>query len=341
MAKSVSIGGREVGPGQVPFVIAEIGANHNGDMRLCEKLVEAAANAGADAAKFQSWSDTSLISETQYKKVNGLREQLQKYQLTPSQHERASAICRDYGIMFCSTPFAMEEADMLERLDVPFFKIASAEVTYSAFLRHVALKGRPIVLSTGMADLGEIERAIKTIREAGNDQLVLLHCVSLYPPDFRNVNLNNIRMLAETFDVPVGFSDHTIGVACPLAAVALGACIIEKHFTLDKALEGWDHAVSADPGELATIISEGRNIHEAMGAYCRVVGPAEREMRAGFRRSLVTRRAMKAGDVIAEGDLGVKRPGTGISPDESVYVVGRRLARDVGVDELLMRSDLQ
>ncbi len=341
MAKSVTIGGREVGPGHTPFVIAEIGANHNGDMQLCERLIKAAAEAGADAAKFQSWSDSSLISETQYRQASGLREQVRKYQLTPPQHELASAMCREYGIFFCSTPFAMEEADMLERLDVPFFKIASAEVTYSAFLRHVAAKKRPIVMSTGMADLAEIERAVSTIRDAGNDQLILLHCVSLYPPDFENVNLNNIRMLADRFGLPVGFSDHTIGIACPLAAVALGACVLEKHFTLDKTMDGWDHAVSANPEELATIVREGRNIHQALGSHQRIVSDAERQMRTGFRRSLVTSRAMKAGDVITETDLGVKRPGTGISPDDIKEIIGRRVARDIAADEILTREDVR
>jgi N-acetylneuraminate synthase len=336
----VSLAGRLVGSGQPPFFIAEIGANHNGDMDLCRRLIDAAAAAGADAVKFQSWTEKSLLAMGEFGRQEAFMREVRKYRLSPDQHRLARQRCQARGVAFCSTPFSPEEADLLEELDVPFFKVSSMDVNYLAFLRHLARKKRPVVLSTGMAALGEIERAVETIEAEGNEQIVLLHCVSLYPPKPQTVNLRNIQMLAEVFGLPVGYSDHTIGVGCPLAAIALSACVIEKHFTLDKKLPGWDHAVSADPGEMATIVREGRNIQQALGCYGRVLSTEERDKRQVFRRSLVLTRPMKAGERIGEGDLACKRPGTGIPPDQLENVVGRRLAEDLGAEQVLHWSQL-
>lgn len=349
--KVVKLGDVPVGAGQPPYVIAEVGSNHNGDMDLCRRLIDAAAAAGAHAVKFQSWSESSLIAKEEYernpsysdkkKHFGSLREMVKAYQFTPAMHREADAYARARGIAFCSSVFSPEEADLLEGLNVPFYKIASMDAVNLPLLDYVARKGRPVIISTGMATLAEIERAVQTVHRAGNEQTVLLHCVSIYPPDYEMIHLRNIEMLSQAFDVPVGFSDHTLGTAVPLAAIALGAAVIEKHFTLDKTMEGWDHAVSADPGELRVIVEEGKHIFTALGSRHRIVTDAELVKRRSFRRSLVARRALSRGHVIIEADLDAKRPGTGIGPDERAYVVGRTLARDLGEDELIRWKDLQ
>jgi len=345
MAKTITIGGKEVGSNNDTFFIAEIGSNHNGDMDLCRQLVDAAVECGVDAVKFQSWSDKSLISRSEYEKntnytdkkkhFGSLEEMVKQYQLTPDQHYEIKQYCKEKGIIFCSSPFSMDEADMLEGLDVPFFKIASMDINHLLFLKHVARKMRPIILSTGMATVSEIETAIKTIRGEGNSEIALLHCVALYPPDDRILNLRNIQMLSEIFQLPVGFSDHTVGITCPMTAIALGACIIEKHFTIEKDMEGWDHAISADPQEMKTIVNEGNRIQNFLGSYHRVIVEDEQKKALSFRRSLVAKHPMKTGHVIREEDLDFKRPGTGIKPDEVSYVVGLALTMAIEYDEIL------
>ena len=343
--KTVKFGPVEVGAGFLPYIIAEIGSNHNGDMNLCRRLIDAAADAGAHAVKFQSWTDTSLIAKEEYERntiysdkkrhFGSLLEMVRAYQFTTQQHLEVHAYCRTKGIAFCSTPFSKEEADLLEKLEVPFLKIASMDIVNLPLVKHVARKMRPVVISTGMATLGEIEQAVETVRNEGNDKIVLLHCISIYPPDYDAIRLRNLATLQQAFEVPVGFSDHTLGTAIPLAAIALGACVIEKHFTLDQEMEGWDHTISANPAQLRTIVEEGKNIFAALGSNRRIVTDAELEKRKKFRRSLVARRPLQKGHVLAEGDLDAKRPGTGISPNEIPYVLGRKIARDLEEDQVI------
>jgi len=215
------------------------------------------------------------------------------------------------------------------------------DVVHLPLLKHVARKQRPVVISTGMATLAEIEHAVATVRAEGNEQIVLLHCVSIYPPEYDTIHLRNMATMQEAFGVPVGFSDHTVGAAISLAAIAIGACVIEKHFTLDQDMAGWDHAISANPEQLRTIVAEGRNIFTALGESKRIVSAAEMEKRKKFRRSLVARRKLDRGHMLTEADLGAKRPGTGIAPDEIAYVIGRRLASDVAADQVLHWKHLQ
>jgi N-acetylneuraminate synthase len=337
---TVTFGTQTVGPGHPPYVVAEIGSNHNGDIDLCRQLIDAAAEAGADCVKFQSWTMTSMVSEAAYRSSETLRSEMEAYLFTPEQHHAAAEHCRERGIAFASTPFSNEEADLLESLDVPFFKIASMDITNLRLLRYVAGKGRPMVVSTGMAMLGAIEQAVEAIRSEGNQDLVLLHCVSLYPMKPSQVHLRNIEMLRTAFGAPVGFSDHSLGTAIPLAAIALGAHVIEKHFTLDKEMPGWDHSISADPAEMKAIVEEGRNVFEALGSTVRRLTAAEQEKQHVMRRSLVTRRPLVQGSVLSEADLIEKRPGTGVSPDSMDQVLGRRLKVDKEADDVLHWNDL-
>jgi N-acetylneuraminate synthase len=339
-----------IGDREPPYVIAEIGSNHNGDMDLCRRLIDAAKSSGADAVKFQSWSPQSLISTGEFERntsyedkkrhFGSLKEMVERYHLTEDQHRVVADYCKVKGITFLSTPFSFPEVDMLDALGVPCFKIASMDINHLPLLRHIGRKEKPVLLSTGMATIREVHRAVEELFSVGCRAVALLHCVSLYPPDPQLLNLNNIPMLRRTFQLPVGFSDHTVGVSIAMAAIALGAHIIEKHFTLDRDMEGWDHWVSATPAELATIVAEGRNVSQALGVYERIVTQREIDKRRSFRRRIVVRRALPAGAVVTWDDLDYKRPGTGIHPDESEYVVGRRLGRSVEADHELEWADL-
>lgn len=334
-----------------PYVIAEIGANHNGDMELAKQMIEEAKACGCDAIKFQSWTPESLVSEEEYarnqkyddspkKHFGSLREMIDKYHLRKEQHMLLKDHCDRIGIEFCSTPFSKEEVDLLEELEVPFYKIASMDINNIVLLDYVSRKGKTVILSTGMSTLAEIENAVKVIENTGNMQIVLLHCIALYPPAYEDINLNNIPMLQRKFNYPVGFSDHSIGTSIPLASVVLGACLIEKHFTLDKDMPGWDHDISADPKEMEIVVNESKNIVKALGSHRRVVGRSEEEKKLKFRRSIVAGKNLKKGFVVSAKDLLYKRPGTGIKPDEAKYVVGKQLARDICKDELIQWSDL-
>lgn len=349
--RSVNLGTVAVGGDNPPYIVAEVGSNHNGDMDLCLRLIDAAAEAGANAVKFQSWSESSLIAREEYeanptysdtkKHFGSLREMVRAYQLTPEQH----VVARDHALMrgidFASSAFAPSEVDLLAGLDVPFIKVASMDINNLPLLAYVARTGKPVVISVGMATLGEIERAIDAVRAEGNEDIVLLHCVSIYPAPPSTVHLRNLETLRNAFDVPVGFSDHTLGTAIPLAAIALGACLIEKHFTLDREMAGWDHDISSDPPVLRALVEEGRIIHEALGSTRRMLSEAEIVKRRQFRRSLVTRTALPAGHILTEADLDAKRPGTGIRPDELRYTVGRELVTDLAEDQVLRWEHLR
>jgi len=335
-----------------PYVIAEIGANHNGDMDLARKMIKSAKDCGADAAKFQSWSRKSLSSQSEYdnnqsyddskkKHFGSLDEMVEKYYLRTEQHYELKAYCDELGIDFCSTPFSDEEVDLLVDIGVPFMKVASCDLTNWSLLRYMAGTKLPIIISTGMADLSEIDEAVRILEEAGATEIAILHCIAIYPPENEDVHLNNIPMLAQAFKYPVGFSDHSIGSIIPLAAVTLGACIIEKHFTLDKGMEGWDHLISANPVELKEICEGCEIIPIALGNNFRNVSNAEKEKRLKFRRSIVVKGAMKAGDVLKEEDFDFKRPGNEISPTKVDALIGRRLKNNLSRDQLIKWTDIK
>lgn len=343
------LNGRAIGPGEPPYVIAEIGSNHNGDLDLAFRLIDAAQACGADAVKFQSWSKSSLISTAEYARntrysgdggLSGLEEEVERYQLTPAQHHEIAAYCRRAGVTFLSSVFSPAEVDLMDSLDAPAFKIASMDVTHLPLLANVARRGKPVLLSTGMATLGEIDTALSVLRAEGSGPVVLLHCVSRYPTPPADVNLRNIPMLARTFETLVGFSDHTLGVAAAIGSVALGACVIEKHFTLDRATPGWDHAISSDPEEMRALVNGTRDAFAALGSAVRVVDADQIQKRKAFRRRLVAARALPRGTRLTEADFDFKRPGTGIGPEELRYAVGRTLTRDLAADDEVEWADL-
>jgi sialic acid synthase SpsE len=335
-----------------PYIIAELGSNHNGDMGLARKLIHAAKSAGADCVKFQSWSKETIFSKETYEnnfflsddyrnRTDYTLEQIvEKFSISEQQLLEMKQYADEIGIDCTSTPFSKKEVDFLtEKLKSPFIKVASMDLNNYPFLEYIAEKGLPIVLSTGLSELYEIDKAIRTIEKAGNSQMVLLHCVSIYPPKDEEVNLRNIQTLQTLYPYPVGFSDHTLGFSIPLAAVTMGACIIEKHFTLDKSLFGWDHKISALPDELKIICDESKRIWTSLGSN-RILCEEGEERKAAFRRSIVATRKIKAGEVVQENDIDFKRPGTGIAPAESQYVIGRMVRKDIGADELILWNDL-
>lgn len=336
-----------------PYVIAELGANHNGDMELAKKLIIEAKEAGADCVKFQSWSKDTIFAKKKYKDNffiaddyrdrddYTLEEIVEEYSISEQELLDMKAFADELGIDCTSTPFSKAEADFLvDKLETPFIKVASMDLNNLPFLSYLAGKGKPIVISTGLSELYEIDKAIEVIEKAGNSNIVILHCVSTYPPQDSDVHLNNIKTLMNTYpDFCIGFSDHTIGIEIPLAAAAMGACIIEKHFTLDKDMEGWDHKVSANKAELISIVNGVNRINTALGSF-RVTAPESSEKKAEFRRSIVLKNAMKKGDVLSFEDLDYKRPGTGLTPDMAEFIAGLKINKDLEEDHILTKGDL-
>lgn len=336
-----------------PYVIAELGANHNGDMALAERMIIEAKEAGAHCIKFQSWTKESIFAKKKYednffiaddyrsRRDYTLEEIVEEYSISEDELLQMKNFADEVGIDCTSTPFSKEEADFLvEKMDTPFIKVASMDLNNYPFLEYLAKKGKPMVISTGLSELYEIDKAVKVIEKVGNKQIVILHCVSTYPPVDTDVNLNNIKTLMAIYpDYPIGFSDHTLGMAIPLAAVAMGACLIEKHFTLDKNMEGWDHKVSATKAEMEEIVSNSIRINDALGSF-RIKAPETEEKKREFRRSIVLTRDVKKGEVIQDGDIDFKRPGGGFEPGMSDFVVGRTVNKDLQFDHILTIADI-
>lgn len=338
---TVRLGSKQVENFKNPYVIAEIGANHNGDMALARKLMLSAKQAGCDCAKFQSWTKNSLFSRKAYEGNPELEQMIDAYSLSKEDLKELSRYSEEIKIDFACSAFSQEEADFLiEELKVPFLKVASMDLNNYPFLDYLAQKNVTLVVSTGLASVDEIEMAMKTIKKAGNDQIVLLHCVALYPPSDDQINLNNIDMLRSRYPQhPIGFSDHSLGTAIALAAIAKGACLIEKHYTLDKNMPGWDHAISITSGEMAVVVRESKRIVAALGNYERTVTEIEKEKSKIFRRSIVTVRAIPLGKRIEISDLDFKRPGSGLEPRLIETVLGRTAKRAISADELLNAED--
>ncbi len=330
----LDIGQRRVGPGHPCFLIAEAGVNHNGDINLALELIDAAAAAGADAVKFQTFTANRLVTRTAPKAAYQVQqtgpretqfEMLRRLELSPEAHQRLATRCLQCEVEFMSTPFDEESADLLAELGVRVFKIPSGEITNLPYLAHIAGKQKPMIVSTGMSGLGEIEDAVRTIRRNRDPALALLHCVSNYPANPADCNLRALQTLQVAFGVPTGYSDHSPGIEVALASVALGACILEKHFTLDRTLPGPDHQSSLEPGELASLVRGVRIVESALGHGRKEPTPRESDTAAVARKSLVVARDLAAGDILTPEMIAIKRPGTGLPPAMRDTLVGRRL----------------
>jgi N-acetylneuraminate synthase len=348
--RSFALEGRPLGQGRRCFLIAEAGVNHNGDLGRALEMVRVAAEAGADAIKFQTFKSEALASrfapkaEYQARNTGDQRSQLEmlkELELSAEAFQELKRACDEAGILFLSTPFEEESARFLDELGVAAFKVGSGELTNLPLLRALARSGRPLILSTGMATLEEVADAVEAVRGAGDPPLALLHCVSMYPAPCEEYNLRAMATMEAAFGVPVGLSDHTLGWEATLAAVALGASIIEKHFTLDRSLPGPDHLASLDPQELKEMITQLRRVESAMGDGLKRPTPSEANSRAVGRKSIVAAKALPAGHVLAATDLGVKRPGLGIPPGRLEALVGRRLSRGLEEDQALGWDDLE
>jgi sialic acid synthase SpsE len=333
-----------------PFIIAEIGSNHMGNMETAKKLIDAAKQAGCDAVKFQSWKWDTLESKSALKTRKdytapgfsevGLEAIKKKLALTQEQHKELKEYCDLKEIIFSSSPYDKETADMLVDLGVPFIKIASTDVIYHDLLKHVASKGLPMIISTGMCTLEEIDEAVSIVKGAGNNQIVLLHCVAEYPTSEENVNLKNITLLQERYQLPVGFSDHSLSTSIPAAAVALGAKVIEKHFMLDNQ-ECREQKVSLPTSQMKLLVQAAHQVAHSLGSKERIISQAEEKARIKMRRSVVTSATLSAGHVLTLSDLEIKRPGNGIPPKEINGLIGKTLKNDKGEGDLILREELE
>lgn len=348
MTNSIELCGRSVGPGHPTFVIAEAGINHNGDLGLARDLVQAAKHANVDAVKFQTFTASGIMTETAgvaaHLEAGAGREDVYSFvkrvSLDGSAHEMLWRECEDVGISFLSSPFSIESVELLEDLGVAAYKGASGELDNLPLLACMAQTRKPIILSTGMGTLAEVDRALETIAANGGSQVVLLHCTSNYPTNPSDANLRAIETLAHAFDVPVGYSDHTIGNVIPLAAVARGADVIEKHFTLDRSMPGPDQAVSGEPKDFEELVSGIRMVEAALGDGHKRPVSNETDMRAAMRRSIVAATDIPQGSVIEHEMLAFKRPGSGISPAEMEWVLGRKTTKGIAADTVIERDHL-
>ncbi len=339
---SVKIGEKNISDYSDPYIIAEMNSSHGGDIETAKMMIDAAMSAGADCVKFQSWSKETLYSKTYYNQNRIASRIVDKLSLTPDNLSELAEYCKQVGIDFSSTPYSEEEVDFLCNIHAPFIKIASMELNNPTFLRYIAEKGYPMILSTGMGDKEEIERAVKIIETTGNNQLILLHCVSIYPAKDDTINLNNIIGLRKQYPYyPIGFSDHTLGVTASVGAVALGSAVIEKHFTLSKNVVGMDVKMAMEPEEFAELTRGCRMIHRALGSEERTVLSEEYEQRKNMRRSIVSARDIEEGEVISEKDITYKRPGTGYSPIDIDAVIGKIAAKKIEADTVIMDADLK
>lgn len=325
-------------------IIAEAGVNHNGSFDLAKKMVDAAKEAGVDYVKFQTFNPKKLVSKfaekAEYQKETtgaseSQLEMLQKLTLTNGNFRELKEYCDSIGIGFISTPFDLESIAFLETFDMDFWKVPSGEVTNLPYLEAIAKTGRKVIMSTGMCDVEEIIAAVKALEDNGAKEIELLHCNTQYPTPFEDVNLNAMLTIKEATSKKVGYSDHTLGIEVPIAAVALGAEIIEKHFTLDKTMEGPDHRASLNPTELKTMVDAIRNIEQALGDSNKVASPSETANKVVARKSIVASRDIKQGEILSAENLTTKRPGNGVSPMKWYEVVGTKAVRDFKEDEII------
>lgn len=326
------------------YVIAEAGVNHNGSIELAKKLVDRAKEAGADCIKFQTFISENIVTKTavkaeyQRQQTNTTESQfdmLKKLELSFDEFAELSEYCKEKGIEFLSTAFDLDSIDFLSSIDMKRWKIPSGEITNLPYLIKIAKLGKPVILSTGMSTIGDIRAAISVLKENGSGEITVLHCTTEYPAPYADVNLKAMNTIQSEFNVQVGYSDHTKGIEIPIAAVAMGATVIEKHFTLDKNMEGPDHKSSLEPKELKTMINAIRNVERAIGNGIKEPTESEKKNLQVVRKSIVAKRNISKGEYFSEVNLTVKRPGSGISPMKWFEVIGQIAKRDFEEDELI------
>lgn len=348
--RKVRIADRLIGEGEPRFVIAEAGVNHNGDVNMAEKLIDAAKDAVADAVKFQTFKAEHVVTReaekaAYQKETTGTEESqydmIRKLELTRGDFEKLFNYAQKKEIVFLSSPFDKDSVDLLDELGMPAFKIGSGEITNFPLLEYIARKGKPIILSTGMATLREVEEALQVIQGQGVQDIILLHCITSYPAIAKDINLKAMETMSVAFNLPVGLSDHTVGMAIPIAAVALGACVIEKHFTLDKKLPGPDHRASLEPEELRQMIEAIRDVESAMGNGIKRPTEKEEEIKKAARRSIVAKVDIPQGTTITEDMLDIKRPGNGIEPKYIDKIIGATVKVDINRDDRLTWSKIE
>lgn len=321
--KKIKVGDRLIGCGEPVFIIAEAGVNHNGDVNLAKRLIDVASEAGADAVKFQTFHADNVVTCTaekagyQKNTINSNETQydmIKKLELSDEVFLGLAEYAKKRKIIFLSTPFDERSVDLLNRINVPAYKISSGEITNFSLLKKIAEKKKTIILSTGMATLGEVEDALHYLKKWGSENIIFLHCTTSYPASINSVNLHVMETMRCAFQAPVGYSDHTEGITIPIAAVAMGACVLEKHFTLDRTLPGPDHEASLEPHELRAMVKAIRDVEIALGNGIKGPNKEEEALKKVSRRSVVAKCDIKAGEILKESNLAIKRPGTGIEP---------------------------
>jgi N,N'-diacetyllegionaminate synthase len=332
------------------LIIAEAGVNHNGSVEIAKKMIDTAKSCGADIVKFQTGRVDAVVSKSapmaEYQKENtgtdsSQADMLKKLLLPFEAFDELAAYCRKVGIYFLSTPFDLYSVDYLDKLGCDMWKIPSGEITNLPYLVRIASTHKPVIMSTGMSTMQEVSEAVKLLKEKGVGEITLLHCTTQYPTAYEDVNLKAMLTLREQFDCKVGYSDHTPGIEIPVAAVAMGASVIEKHFTLDRNMEGPDHKASLEPDELKNMILSIRNVEKALGTGVKEPASSEIGNKTVARKSIIAARDIKKGEAFSEENLTTKRPGSGISPMKWYEVIGRKAERDFAADELIEIADPQ
>ena len=334
--------GRRVGDFLKPYIVAELNTSHFGDMSIARDMIIKAKDAGCDCVKFQSWSADSLYSESYYRENKIAKRMVTKFALSNIQLKDLSIFAKETNIDFSSTPYSINEAKFLvEECGVPFVKIASMELNNLPYLKQLSKLGVPLVLSTGMGELDEIILAVKEIQDTANQQLIILHCTSVYPSHTSIIRLQNINGLRSEFpNNPIGYSDHSLGIEIPAASIALGACLVEKHFTLDNSKIGMDNQMATEPDEMKAMVHACHKVYEALGGVGRILSNGEKEQSQKMRRSIVTKIALNAGDKITEASIEFMRPGTGIKPADFTFVIGKKVNKTIQQGSIIQIDDL-
>jgi len=345
--RQIKIGNKMIGDGYPVFIIAEAGVNHNGDLEIAKRLIDAALEAGVDAVKFQTFKAEHLVTKSakqaKYQKKNIGRNEtqfdmLKRLELKDSYHGILKAYCEEKGVIFLSAPFSVEDANFLDSLGVDAYKIPSGEINNFPYLKHIAKKGKPMIVSTGMSTMKEVHDSFNIIKESGNADLIFLHCTSNYPAKEDSLNMKAISRMKEEIDALVGYSDHSEGVYADIIATSLGACVIEKHFTLDKDMDGPDHAASLNPEELKEMVFAIRQSEAMLGTDKKLCSQEEIDTRDVARKSIIAKVAMDPGTVISEDLITIKRPGTGIPPTDIHLVLGKTVTKRIEEDTLLSKE---